>query len=60
MILINIALLEVRTVILKQKSELHLEHPKATASKVLTSKTNPVQKNCCSFSSKQTVRIISL
>jgi hypothetical protein len=31
-------------VILKQKSGLHLEHPMATASKVLTSKTNAVQK----------------
>jgi len=34
----------IRTVILKQKSELHLEHPMATASKVLTSQTNPLQK----------------
>jgi hypothetical protein len=40
---INVAKLEVRTVILKQISGLHLELM-ATASKVLTSKTNPVQK----------------
>jgi hypothetical protein len=55
MILINIALLEVRTAILKQKSELHLECPMATASKVLTSKTNPVQKKSfvCLFQSKR-------
>jgi hypothetical protein len=44
----------------QEKSELHLEHPMVTGSKVLTPKTNPVKKNCCSFSSKQTVRIISL
>jgi len=34
----------IRTVIRKQKSELHLEQPMATASKDLTSETNPVQK----------------
>jgi hypothetical protein len=40
---ISVAKLEVRTVILKQMSGLHLVFM-ATSSKVLTSKTNPVQK----------------